>query len=695
MKEKLAHITGLRGLAILLILFFHISNSACICGHFGVDVFIVISGFLMFRGVLPESGKERTSLVKYYKKRFCRIFPTLVVLLLLCLPFVLYYTIYSTRMEFAKTGIASLLGFANKYLDTNAPGYFQSNTISNPLAHLWYLSVVLQIYLVIPFIIIVTQKLTKTIQGIIWALIFITSALIYHHEPIFGEKTCTFITNIVDSIYLTLETLTGQDFWQSYASPYYWSSARLWEFLMGGAIPFLPETSKNKKTLLVATGILMILVPSFMFQKGCLFSLPAVIGSTLIIKYCKGSGIDGIFTNKPLVAIGLISYSLYLVHWPIYSIITQYSPAFSENALGLIGISTLSFAAAALMWKYVERKRTNVHITLASWGICATIMFAFMQHGGLDWKLPGAPDQIEPSRYRDAKIMSSSSALSDFPKEIPTFKDFYGGGINSNTMFSNHSDKPLLKLGDNNATPKFVLLGDSHANALVPAFDLFCNETNNSGAFVRAYFYPLMESEWCRGYEKWNMHITAERTESFIRWLEKHSEISHVIICVHWDFVISQFLQQENVQSMKRDDAIKRFEGMLLETCKRLQASGKSVAFITPVTLLPPLNLSTSDYLNTNLLQGTCADNSCLTLSHAAYKQKFKDVLSILRHLEEIGACDQIPQEAGLFVDGLFCAYKDGKLLMTDYNHLSFDGAILSYQGMKTSITNFLLKQPK
>jgi peptidoglycan/LPS O-acetylase OafA/YrhL len=305
--ERLSYIPsidGLRAIAVIGVLLYHLHPDLLPGGFVGVDVFFVISGFLITRIILAESEAGQFSFRDFYQRRIARIFPVFFVVLLATL--VTAKLVY-TPDNFSAVGsmaAASSLCIANLKLLFQGD-YFQIEPDSQPLMHYWSLSVEEQFYLILPLIIILAHRYHVSRRKLLTATVAVA---------ILSFASCVLLT------------------WTHANFAFYLLPTRAWELLAGSLLAFSDLQAKQApsrwRSLMPWIGMIAILV-SYAFMDGETNSFPGfiallpVLGGAALIAGAQicSSPINRLLAMPPVVFIGKISYSLYLWHWPIYSFI--------------------------------------------------------------------------------------------------------------------------------------------------------------------------------------------------------------------------------------------------------------------------------------------------------------------------------------------------------------------------------------
>ncbi len=336
------YIDGLRALAVLSVLIYHL-NAAWLPGGFvGVDVFFVISGFVVSASIARFKGQGLPAFLSYfYARRIKRIFPALIVCLL-ATTYISALFIPSSWLSAVnqQTGLYAFFGLSNFILAQTGRDYFAPTTEFNPFTHTWSLAVEEQFYLVFPFLFLAWLGSRRGR----WLSVGL------------------FATGLVASVAFAT--------WQSAASPtqaYFLSPSRFWEMAAGvllyQLITLLPAlTARPSAKPRGALGLvsLALLIASFFVSTAERFPMPgallAVVG-TLGLMYCLHlrddlARLHGLLGSRPLVAVGKISYSLYLWHWPVF-VLFRWTTGLDTPLLRAIAV-LLAFALAILSYRWVE-----------------------------------------------------------------------------------------------------------------------------------------------------------------------------------------------------------------------------------------------------------------------------------------------------------------------------------------------------
>ena len=327
-------IDGMRAIAIILVILFHAWGSTFPGGYVGVDIFFVISGYLITSIILKEMKEGNFTYMGFYARRARRILPALLAMTIVTTIAAFLLFLPADLIDYGKLIIYTML-FGSNFRLAATPGYFDQSMQENPLLHMWSLSVEEQFYLIWPTLLALTvrllpdRKVKLAIIGL-GALSLIAAEVLVHVWP---------------------------------RSAFFHLPARGWELLAGAllAMNFIPRIANRPfAEILSAAGLALMIAPLFLYDKEATFpglaALAPVLGCALLIHATgsKRTGIAAFLSWAPIAFIGLISYSLYLWHWPIFAIanylVVRQLTTFEASLCVLIAIS-----AAFISWRFIER----------------------------------------------------------------------------------------------------------------------------------------------------------------------------------------------------------------------------------------------------------------------------------------------------------------------------------------------------
>jgi peptidoglycan/LPS O-acetylase OafA/YrhL len=448
-------IDGLRAIAVIAVILFHASPTFLPGGFAGVDVFFVISGYLITGLVYRELESGSFSFIEFYKRRVKRILPAYIVVSLFTLVVATYLLIPNDYI-FYTTSLAASWGFSsNVFFSMLSWGYFGQRTEEFPLLHTWSLSVEEQFYFVFPIILI----------------------LLYRHY----RRYITDILVIAALAFIFLsEWKTGK------VGTYFLLPYRAHELLLGAlTYLYLRNTERQHLSYGIAnvmsiTGAAMLFGSLFLLKRSTAYpgfhSLYPCMGTALII-YAGNTPniIKSMLQSKVLVGIGLLSYSLYLWHWPLFSF-ARYRQIDITFGIGTL-IIVLTFVLSYLTWKYIEVPvRTNRLQPFRSSAIRYYLAPAivFITVGALSYATEGMPQRF-PEDIR--QLISSYSFERDLTHACSIRSNEYQGvTLDYLTGHCAFGDKKDPKAD-------VLLFGDSHANHFKPFVEKLSEAAEMKGVY--------------------------------------------------------------------------------------------------------------------------------------------------------------------------------------------------------------------
>jgi peptidoglycan/LPS O-acetylase OafA/YrhL len=334
-----AEIDGLRAVAVVPVILFHADFDWFSGGFIGVDVFFVISGYLITTLLIDDLENNRFSIIGFYERRARRILPALFLVMLACIPFSWMLLLPDQFKDFSQSLFAVSV-FASNILFYKESGYFELETSEKPLLHTWSLAVEEQYYIVFP--------------------IFLFLAWRFGRDRVFWLLVVTAVVSLVFSEWVG-KTDPNKNF--------YLAPSRAWELLFGSLAAFIIQKNVIKgNNLLSLFGFAAIIFSIFFFNQKTpfpgIYTLVPVIGTLFIILYCNAETIIGrCLSTRTVVYIGLISYSAYLWHQPVLA----FSKIYTLNQINSYNtwfFVCVSFGLAIFTYKYVEqpfRDRRRFH----------------------------------------------------------------------------------------------------------------------------------------------------------------------------------------------------------------------------------------------------------------------------------------------------------------------------------------------
>jgi peptidoglycan/LPS O-acetylase OafA/YrhL len=497
-------IDGLRAIAVLSVLLHHLNASLLPGGFVGVDIFFVISGYLITSHIYKEISDGTFSLKHFYKRRINRIVPALVTVIVASLVVGIFVLSPEDLIRLAKSSVYAVLGLSNVYLWHEYGNYFEASTGEVPLLHTWSLGVEEQFYVIWPLLILILIKLKRELYIIgAFAILAILA---------------TAVSQIAVGIFAS--------------ASYYLIPTRFFELMIGGLLALI--TVYNQPSSRFYSGLCFIL--GFMLVGGSLLFLnklsvfPGInalwpcFGAALLI--FAGSNrhphpLSRILTSHPMVFIGLISYSLYLWHWPIIAYLNYLNIAI--NPLVGIFVTFLSIMLAWLSWKFVEipLRRTGSTLFFPQvffWRFALPVM-ALLLIGVTTFYMKGFPERFDPRVAKFEKILDAKPDILRSGCHVPT------------SMYNTPPDAKC-RLGMAKQELDGIMIGDSYANHFTGMVDVL-----SKAAGISIMDYTMDGCPPILMYDTGAAQLTAERCRKrneaiYTNIAESH--FSRVILAGSW-----------------------------------------------------------------------------------------------------------------------------------------------------------------
>jgi peptidoglycan/LPS O-acetylase OafA/YrhL len=499
-------IDGLRSIAVLSVVIYHAMPSVLPGGFAGVDIFFVISGFLITSIIAHEVESGRFSILNFYDRRIRRIFPAMLAVVLLSTIVGYWLLLPGDYRDYSESAIWALGFLANIHFYENT-GYFDALTESMPLLHTWSLAVEEQFYLVWPVFIIGLFYFTRPGYSRFWGVVFGTLA--------FSLSVCIYLTHVDQK------------------AAFYLPFTRAWELLFGGLVALAAhrlENGSGRQNSIWAmslAGILLLLGSLILINDDMAFpgyvALFPVLGTTLLIAagIMGQSPVSRMLSIKPMVWIGKISYSLYLWHWPVLVFYRHYVNGQELTGLEVTILIAISIILAHLSWRFVEQPLRNVRCTrnqvfaggaagIFFVGLLAVVVYV---NNGFTNRIPESVHKLA-----DRKTMNSW----DCPEKrnIP--------GIERNAC--------VIGADWDEAEHKAVLWGDSHALHYMPLIHEAAT-SNNVAVFVYFSCPPYLDNkEILRAHPKIPDYSEkcGQEYDEIMTFLENDDAIDFVIVAAAW-----------------------------------------------------------------------------------------------------------------------------------------------------------------
>jgi peptidoglycan/LPS O-acetylase OafA/YrhL len=646
-----ADIDGLRAIAVLAVVAFHAFPAALPGGFVGVDIFFVISGYLISAIIIKALGRGEFSFADFYARRIRRIFPALLVTVSSCVAIGWSVLLPHEYAQLGKHAIAGI-GFVANFVFWQEAGYFDTDAEFKPLLHLWSLGIEEQFYIVWPALALVVWKARRDLGAALLALAAVSllaSVLLSGTFPV---------------------------------ASYFLPPTRVWELLFGallawrlqrhGAI-FPPDAMWAPGVVSLLGGLLiaggLVAIDKTRQFPGAWALLP-VCGAVLLIAAGPRALLNrSVLASRMMVGIGLISFPLYLWHWPLLSFVRialgeQVTPAW------LLGALALAVLASWLTYRFVETPvrrssgRWTVAILLGLGVIVAAVSANILVRGGLTFRL------------KDAQATNEARALA--------WDDHLRGGVECVGVLPAGMPGECL-IADPRVGPTAMILGDSHANHYYWALGeaLGRHGVNliqlSGGGCVPLYGMAILKAG--------RLLDCRPMVDAAVDYLVRTPGIDTVLLGGRWmSYASGRELRDPpghvsdetlHLPGQVGTDHLGRaeiFTRALDETLRRLTAAGKRVVFLHAIPELPFNARDCVTWRPNGFVNRTprpdCRFSRAL---HDARSLEFRPLLdAVLAKYPTIRVFDPVP----LLCDEQSCyGRRDGLLLYRDDDHLSLDGA--------------------
>lgn len=332
-----AEIDGLRAVAVVPVILFHAGFETFSGGFIGVDVFFVISGYLITTILIEDIENKRFNITNFYERRARRILPALFFVMLICIPFA-WMLLSDAALDKFGSGLMGVSLFAANIVFWRQQGYFEESSELNPILHTWSLAVEEQYYLLFPIFLVLAWRFNK--NRIFWMVLVMAA----------------------------ISLLLSEWGWRNKATAnFYLAPTRVWELLAGSiAALMVQKQGVQKSNMLASIGLAAILFAILYYDEATpfpsVYTLVPIIGVVLLALYADETTIVArILSTKGFVSIGLISYSAYLWHQPIFALFRIYTNKISLDWLSAFVLIIIVLILSYLSWRFVEqpfRKRS-------------------------------------------------------------------------------------------------------------------------------------------------------------------------------------------------------------------------------------------------------------------------------------------------------------------------------------------------
>jgi peptidoglycan/LPS O-acetylase OafA/YrhL len=633
-------VDGLRAIAILLVVFYH-ADLGFSGGFIGVDVFFVISGYLITSIILKTMTTNTFTFAEFIERRVRRIMPAGVAMIAVVMVAGWFLLLPSDFLDLSKAAMSQVVFAANIYF-YKTTNYFSGASEEKPLLHTWSLAVEEQFYLLFPVFLIIAwkQRWFRSQVALIWVM----------------------VAGVVASFILNLANIGPNPIATFYLLP-----MRAWELLLGAVVAVVPAPAAhhcgNQRSILGFlqwTGVVMIIAAGTLYTSDTTFpglnALLPCVGAALFIWASGGeSGRTSILTPRGLLScsgivfIGLISYSLYLWHWPLFAFTRYFS--LSELSLPVrVGLVLVSGVFAVISWHFVEkpfrRKKAGterIRVFAAAFACSAILLSAagyVLATSGLPGRLPDALqglDKIREARSQHGTL--TSAAFGDvLAGNLPSIGTVRAGG------------------------PIILVWGDSHAQNVLPALEDFAKR--DLGVVVAAWHPRTLPALDYSVEVPYSLGLDAPAWAAAVLDYVRTRNVTDVLLAARWS------AHWRNARDF--GDGPKSVEAALLRTIEQLESLGARVWLLTEI---PEHKADPVKAMMVRRLFGI--DIAPYLADKASLAETTGESEGLLMRATAHGA-RLIDARRNLYDSQLskFRMDKDGELLYSDSHHLTETGAL-------------------
>lgn len=632
-------VDGLRAVAVLLVILFHLDVAAISGGFVGVDIFYVISGFVIFRMMIVEYESGRFSILNFYRRRIRRIFPALAATALFSMAVGFIILTPGEYESLSYSAIAAVFSLSNIYFNDRL-GYFADSASSTPLIHTWSLGVEEQFYLIAPFILLVCATRFGS-PGLFRGLLALCVA--------------SFAYNLFAVYVMNNEN-----------HAFYLPMSRFWEIGFGGILAFMePRILLGRKVsnLLAIIGLIGIAASSWLIDNTMPFpafiSLLPVVSAGLVILAATDGMVYRVLTYQPMLFFGKISYSLYLFHWPV---IVYFGLYVARDIYGLekVGLFVVITFLAFLNWKFVETPFRTARDSY-SWRTAKRAM-AGVAALVLVFSVTAAATEGFPSRLRAEAIETTQRielAVSDT--------------VGCSLVGRRNVVSKARICGHDGASIDYLVWGDSHAGMIGgPLSDRLHKTGVNGLVALMAACPPLI-----------GVHYSTRKNRTECRELAAHIEetvqkenVPVVVLVSRWANFASNVRApgdgglSQKIFDAENGDVPTAFDDALARTVERLTTAGAKVIIVGPV---PEIDFDVPNMM----IRAANWERPLPEARRSVFDARQEIILRVLKRLENLrGVAVVYPHEQ--LCDLRHCRLvDDGKPLYKDDDHLTLAGVQL------------------
>ena len=636
-------IDGIRAIAVLAVILFHSNIFNLDGGFIGVDVFFVISGYLITANIISDIENGKFSIINFYEKRLRRILPALYFIVLISI-FFSWLWLLPTDMKRFSQSLVSVSVFASNIFFWKTDNYFDISSETKPLLHTWSLAVEEQFYLLFPPFLMFVWKLGKNKSFFFILLLSLLSFILAD----FGSTRFSSMT------FFLLPT-------------------RAWELLVGSLVGIYYFKNNNFEIKKIYTelgsflGLLLILISIFLYNKNTpfpsIYAIAPTLGAALLIVFANSTNFVGrILGSTPFVAVGLISYSAYLWHQPLFAFARL--RGLTETSLSVnILLFLLIFPLSTFTWQFIEKpfRKGYVFSFTKLLFICIVINLSIFVFG----LIGHFTDGIFYRKEFNEKIVKLEHRL----------KINYGLNSDCNILFAS---KEHCRTSD---IPEILIWGDSYAMHLTNG--LLASEENlkiiqatvsvcGPVLDIAPYSLPTYDKVWANNCIKFNDQV--------FKYIQETKSLKYIIVSSPF----TQYVGKDSLVLHRNGKIVNSntlAEDSFRNTLKGITDIGKVPVIFSPT---PSSGFNTGRCLLKAILYDSSIDNCNFDLKTANINQL--DVNIFLNKFSS--SYNIIWLSEGICPDDKCIAYNDNLFIYRDDGHLSIEGS--AYIGKKMNFYKML-----
>lgn len=642
-------IDGLRAVAVLPVFLYHAGVPGFGGGFIGVDVFFVISGYLITSLIVSDMETGNFSVAGFYERRARRILPALFIVLAACIIATWFVLLPIDLKHFSESVVATALFVSNFYFKNRTGYFFVDEADTSPLLHTWSLAIEEQFYILFPLLLIAAYR--------------------YFPRRVRPALAAAGALSLVVSIW-----------WVKHDQEdvFYLLPFRAWELLLGAILvkqSFIHPAKKYVNELAGFAGMGLILLCVLFYNRHIEFpGLSAVLpclGTFLIISSNTHhrNFVGEILSLKSVVFVGLISYPFYLWHWPMI-VLLKYQQDHALTWLQILLVFSLAMILSVLTWRYVEnpiRHRKILAERNSVMKAAVTVFSLVVVLGLMTMSFDGFPQRMDPG------IVKFASAKEDFDPD--TDKCFLGNNLelikkDQLCRFGNKTKRSI----------DFILWGDSHADAIYPAIKSLAEKSGMKGVFAGNVACPPL-----LGVNRTNAGSFCIKFNATVLDYITAKQIKNIILAARWDVNIlgrtdyelqkgaeQIYMQDGDSREISLDENIRVFNRGITRVFQGLQGNGGNVWVVLQV---PDVGLKTPYYLARRALLEKQPDEIRLNLAPIMGRHdRVRELFVNAKGNFDINLID--PADFLCTNDNCLIGYQ-GNSLYKDDDHLSRSGALL------------------